>query len=1123
MMDALVEKILSGEIKPNGKFGVGLKDDDNGFLSLKFNVAKRNVENYYLVLANSKNTEDKIVLTGVQRKKDVLFDVRECEKLLDNTDVLWLAYIAFDNEGVITYSRLINADTKKQNETINITESSDSISLFKINKYIKSVYKYKNQDKEFCIYINQNVKRATLAICNINNGFLPHLIEKGIWSREPSEKKSYEFTFSVVMAIYNVEAYLDETIHSILNQDIGFEEHIQMILVDDGSSDGTPAICDKYGAMYPDNIMVIHKPNGGVASARNEGKKYVKGKYVNFFDSDDLMTENVFSTVFDFFEKHYKETDAVTIPIYFFDASEGPHWQNYKFKQGSRVIDLWKDYNTTAMVVAPSFFKNEVVNMFEYDPTLPCGEDAKYIVQIILEKMTLGVVTGCSYMYRRRVAGGSLINTLRTKKSYYFEYFDNLVFGLFEYSRKKFGFIPYFIQNNIMSDLQWRFGIKDYSEAGLDEKEISIYLDNLTRALQIIDDKIIEGQIKLSRDHKIQLYKLKYGENSICIRKHAGDIDILRENNYIVSVSNMVTQISNIQIEKDLMTVEGFAVIMGVPESAEIKAYIKCGSDYFVCDELPRIADNVNCFGQYKIEYGFSAVIPVKKKYSGKKITVCISIDGAVVERKFYRYGKFSPINLVKEQYYIFDNYVMEAKKGYFHFIECNDEEETNLIMQPRLDDSEGLIEYCKFTEQEKLSDNSLNYEEKFLYSLYTDYTNIEAVTSPITNDMLTNEKFVKIAKLRRYVKFAKKERPIWIISDRIDIADDNGKALFSYLMTKKDLPVEVYFTIRKDCADYEKMKTIGPVLEYGSEEHLRMHLIADCVVSSMAEDSVFTPFEGLKEYYGDRKYFADILAKQKFVFLQHGVTKDDLSGWLTRYNKRISGFVTTAYRERDSILEYPYGYNEKEVWLTGFPRFDYMYNDPKNQVVICPTWRAYLQNMSVERFAQTDYFKFYKELIEDESLHNALQKAQSKLVLKIHPRMREYIELFQNMDDLIVQGDEVSYRQIFAESNIMITDYSSTAMDFAYMGKPVVYYQFDKEEFFSGAHTYNKGYFDYEHDGFGPVTENVRDTVKAIVKILKNNCKTERVYNKRRNGFFIERDDKNCERVYNKILEMNS
>ena len=118
---------------------------------------------------------------------------------------------------------------------------------------------------------------------------------------------SSNFIFSVLMPIYNVEKYLAESIDSLINQSIGFEENIELVIVDDGSPDNSKEIALKYQEKYPNNIKVFSKSNGGQASAFNFGLKHLNGKYVSFLDSDDCLSSNALFEVYDFFEKHYNE------------------------------------------------------------------------------------------------------------------------------------------------------------------------------------------------------------------------------------------------------------------------------------------------------------------------------------------------------------------------------------------------------------------------------------------------------------------------------------------------------------------------------------------------------------------------------------------------------------------------------------------------------------------------------------------------------------------------------------------------------------------------------------------------------------------------------------------------
>ena len=92
-----------------------------------------------------------------------------------------------------------------------------------------------------------------------------------------------ETFFSIIIPVYKVEKYLNQCVDGVLSQT--FKDY-EIILVDDGSPDKSPLICDEYSAS-DSRVRVIHKPNGGLSQARNEGLNIAKGEYVIFLDSDD--------------------------------------------------------------------------------------------------------------------------------------------------------------------------------------------------------------------------------------------------------------------------------------------------------------------------------------------------------------------------------------------------------------------------------------------------------------------------------------------------------------------------------------------------------------------------------------------------------------------------------------------------------------------------------------------------------------------------------------------------------------------------------------------------------------------------------------------------------------------
>ena len=99
----------------------------------------------------------------------------------------------------------------------------------------------------------------------------------------PSDNKSMPIV-SVIIPVYNVKPYLEESLESVINQTY---KNLEIIVVDDGSNDGSEKICDEY-APKDDRIKIIHRKNGGLSVARNTGLDNMNGEYIAFLDSDDI-------------------------------------------------------------------------------------------------------------------------------------------------------------------------------------------------------------------------------------------------------------------------------------------------------------------------------------------------------------------------------------------------------------------------------------------------------------------------------------------------------------------------------------------------------------------------------------------------------------------------------------------------------------------------------------------------------------------------------------------------------------------------------------------------------------------------------------------------------------------
>lgn len=921
-------------------------------------------------------------------------------------------------------------------------------------------------------------------------------------------EKYYDYAFSIITAVYNTAPFVEETIKSILAQDLAplyesFENNAsayiakpyELILVDDGSTDGSSEICDRYAMVYP-QIKVIHKENGGVSSARNLGIKHSKGKYLNFLDSDDKFQNNVLSECFNFFEENYNQTNMITFPIKFFDGAEGDHWLNFKFSEGSRIIDFTLESDKPAFFVNASMFKAEAIkDKIFFDENLRTGEDLKFIYSIFLGTTAkIGVVNSCKYLYRRRTSGeASAINQSKSTKCYYTDNLKSIYYWLVEYSKKNYGIIPNYIQYAIMADLQWRFlhdGNGSVAKTVLSDEEYEAYKKDLINLLQYIDTKIIIQQKKIYREHKLYILKLKLQRNPDKFFIN-NDIVYSYDGNVLSNVSTNYIKLEAIQIKNGHLRLEGFN--MSFEENQEF--FICVNGQYYSPAKINRNNHIYSLSDPIFFSYPFIFDFDLNRSQNVYNVTFCEKFGDRYVQKASVRFGKFFPITKTfTKSYYFSDNWISRIEDN---ALVIKNTDPGNFSAANSLS---CIYEYEQELENQIIRSSEYNKEE--------------------IKEALELRK--KTVYFRNSFKFANNKK-IWLISDRSTIAGDNGEAFFIYLSKINDPDIDVYFVIEEDCADYERMKQYGKVVVQNSDEHKVLHLLADYIISSQALEYIFNPFSLDKT----SDVFRDIINDQKFIFLQHGITKDDVSDWLNKYNKNIFGFITAAQPEAKSILDYDYYYTEEEVWLTGFPRHDRLYNDNKKYITVMPTWRKYLceddpNNPGItnvkEDFLFSDYFDFYNKLLNHEKLIKAANKYGYKICFRPHPFIMGSLDKFNRNPDVIFFDLDKPYREIYAESDLVVTDYSSSVMDFAYLRKPVVYCQFDREEFFSGKHTYVEGYYDYDTDGFGEVTYNLDDAVDMIIKYMKDGCELKPVYKERMDRFFAFGDKNNCERLYKKI-----
>ena len=349
-----------------------------------------------------------------------------------------------------------------------------------------------------------------------------------------------------------------------------------------------------------------------------------------------------------------------------------------------------------------------------------------------------------------------------------------------------------------------------------------------------------------------------------------------------------------------------------------------------------------------------------------------------------------------------------------------------------------------------------------------------------------------------------------WIITERSDQARDNGFIFFKYM--KEHHPEQpVYYVIEKNAPDYNKIRSYGNIIQFNSWKHFFYFCFSSIHISAH-----------VRGCNPDNNPMARRLKRilgYKDVFLPHGVSYGVSEFCLAKYSG-VDLFICSGRLEYDNVLK-NYGYRKNQVAYTGFPRLDEWHdlNVDKKKILLMPTWRLYLAQNPNTVFEETLYYEAYQKLINNQELANFLGENGLKLIFYVHHNMRKYVNSFMtNCPDIeIVYRDETyDIQDLLKSAGLLITDYSSVHFDFAYMQKPVIYYQFDRKEFWEKQ--YKKGDFDAEKDGFGPVAYDLDNVLKDLKDVYDLGFRQSELYHGRMRSFYQKYDKNNSDRVYKEI-----
>ncbi|WP_129305971.1 glycosyltransferase [Streptomyces sp. L2] len=923
-----------------------------------------------------------------------------------------------------------------------------------------------------------------------------------MWWRDrihsPIPSLTHRFELAVVVPCYNVAKYLDDCLGSIAAQR-GFAA-TQVILVDDGATDETPRILDHF-AQYYANVTVVHQQNGGLGNARNNGLAHVTAPYVTFLDSDDILGPDALYLMLQAVRRDHTEI-AVGDLVNFPDRPYGP-WKKY-FGDGDQVVNDLAD--TPDLIFSGSACNK----LFSTDLLRRLGlrfgegvhfEDSWLTLPAMLRSRGISLVDAPVYYYRGRPDGSSIMDSLWSKPANYRDHL-RLNHFLLNYTAEERDAIRHMFHRYVARTYK---GFLCNARNVMNRSQLAeMFRDIHRHYAQIPDDVILEFATNAAQ--QIDHYAAKSGNFELfCDPAPALEaaplaVEIDDEGFYRTfpggSLATSTARIAdpNVVVESvrsrdDVLVVEGCMAFPGMDITGPLLnrlEFVYQTREHKVAVPLRQVyrRDLWNARNQRDLYAGWYAEIPAEVLAEG-------GFGIGDFRLRVHRVDDSRQRNVVMKARLPLHRLKGQGRVGaYRYMLTIAARDALNLRLVDR-----GPGARLKHTlwrakrEIRILRMRNPGWRMRLMYWL----------TFPLLN-----------------------RREIWLIGERSDTAQDNSYHFFTWMRTNRKRH-KIYYVIDGDSADYAKVAPYGQVIKLDSFKHRVYLLHATKLIGSYDSESYLLPKGYRKVLFLHR--FGELLKYQR-VFLQHGIIYNDVT---TGVDQRITSYdmiVTTGHQERE-FLALEAGYGDRAV-LAGLPRFDALRQEPleRPRILLMPTWRQWIVTASYKKaagpaktsFTQSEYYRFYRSLLANPRLGEALEHFGVDLEFFPHYEIRPYLHTFQLSSSSIHVADPSTrnVQQAMKECSLMVTDYSSVFFDVAYMGIPLVHVPFDEEDFY-GRH-YKRGYFDLSEDGFGPVCRTVEAAVDQIIAVMQRGFTVEPLHQARVESFFMHRGGGNCQRVYDAI-----
>lgn len=872
----------------------------------------------------------------------------------------------------------------------------------------------------------------------------------------------FQYQVSVIVPVYNVEEYLSACLDSLMHQTIEFSS-IEVLVVDDGSTDNSLSICQKYAERYP-NIKVFTKPNEGLSATRNYAICRATGKYIMYLDSDDSFTHTTIKQVTDFFDEHYDEVDLVTYKIVpYTDGKARPLHYRYKTLQKSGIYDLRNPENafitqTNVNICVKNLFEDNIY--FDTTPGFR-HEDQKYCLDVLSDKMKIGY---CSHGEYRYVYNPSSI----TKTYFYAYYLFEPTMAYWEQVFRRFSpDIPAYVMGMYMNDLNWKLKDDILFPYHYEPEAYQKAIGRIQALLSLVDADIILNHPAIDKFHKFYWLNMKPNIHPAVVADGEA-VRIFADGKQIYFRRKMEIVLHKIRIKN---------------KQLRLLAFLK-SPVYNYLDTIPNIYVMENGNRRVKMEpfrsvhsfyrsgtqtnrfFAFSYECDTREV---QQFSIGVELQGHEFDTTFYR----MPISGFTRgrKAYVRDHVEISLKNNVFTLRQLSPPQ------ADRLERAENLKVF-RHPRAYTLRQSSLQYRRK---------------------------------------------HRIWLYYDLYTVEKDNGYYQFIDDFKHQD-GIERYYVMNRD---YENLDTLFTpeqqqcLVRFGSLKHKLLYLSSERIFTAFYGLSPISPFAG----EGEEQIYYDI-EKFETIYLQHGVLHAGLYLNNSVERCRAEQIVISSPFEKENYMK-NYGYEERDLIPTGMARYDHIDRNhaPANKILFAPSWRKYLTTQHTasqwslvkSKLQQSDYFKKFSAFLESERLEQLLEQYDMELEVKLHPIIANADDMFQIRSNRIRMAEK---NVVLEDYKVFITDFSSFVFDFAYLNRPIFYFVPDYEQFKSGMNHYRVLDLPFEK-AFGHLVLEPEDALGELSQILAAGCIPETVFRERMEQFFYPLDQ--CaEALYQYVMKQD-